>query len=75
MTSVNILEFTPADLVTIDGVAHRYLGQSQDGLIFAPVGDERSHLTEILNSQIMAMLTQPGRLSIDREHFKRGRRK
>jgi hypothetical protein len=64
-------EIQPMDRVLVDGVAHRFLGQSDIGYLFAQQGEENTlgHLNNIPFTE-MSELFVSGRLVIQKEHFK-----
>lgn len=75
MTCFLLPDLTSTDLITIDGQGHRFVGQSQSGLLFAPVSKGGANLTELLTRDLPRLMLEPGRVIVQREYYKSGRRK
>lgn len=67
------VEFHPTDRLTIDGEPVTFLGNSADGFLFVAI-DDTDRLLEITNSDLIEMISSPGRVILEPEYFKKRRK-
>lgn len=66
------LEFHPTDRIHLDDQSYVYLGQSETGYLFC---QDDGALVEVPACDIAQVILEPGRFRMEREHFKKERRK